>query len=130
MILRTAKLLLVCALAFYYTLVVLNNIIDYDSNFQFVRHVLMMDSTFPGNHLIWRAINSPAAHTAFYVSIILWETATMILLWIGSMFLVHLYVVTWPCPKCGRPFRSMLLSLVSLWRGKKCANCGAVFGEN
>src|SRR5215470_18834442 len=59
MILRTAKLLLVCALAFYYTLVVLDNIIDYDSNFQFVRHVLMMDSTFPGNHLIWRAINSP-----------------------------------------------------------------------
>ena len=47
--------------ALFYSFVVLNNITDYDSNYQFVRHVLMMDSTFPGNHGMWRAINSPAA---------------------------------------------------------------------
>jgi len=43
MILRTAKLLLVFAVALFYSLVVLNNTTDYDSNFQFIRHVLMMD---------------------------------------------------------------------------------------
>lgn len=84
MTLRAAKFALASGLAIYYTLVVLNNLTDYDSNYQFVRHVLMMDSTFPGNHLMWRAINSPAMHTAFYVSVIVWETVTMALLWVGA----------------------------------------------
>ena len=44
MTLRVAKMLLVFAVALFYTFVVLNNTTDYDSNYQFVRHVLMMDS--------------------------------------------------------------------------------------
>jgi predicted small integral membrane protein len=84
MTLRTAKVLLVFAVAIFYTLVVLNNTTDYDSNYQVVRHVLMMDSTFPGNHGMWRAINSPALHAAFYISIVAWETVTMILCWWGG----------------------------------------------
>jgi predicted small integral membrane protein len=85
MMLRAATTLLVFAVAIFYTFVVFNNVTDYDSNYQFVRHVLMMDSTFPGNHGMWRAINSPAVHTAFYVSIIAWEMATMALCWWGGM---------------------------------------------
>jgi predicted small integral membrane protein len=85
MILRTVKILLVFGLAIFYTLVVLNNITDYNSNYQFVRHVLMMDSTFPGNRGMWRAINTPLLHTAFYISIIAWETITMILCWWGGI---------------------------------------------
>ena len=82
--LRAAKVALVFGVAVFYTFVVFNNVTDYDSNYQFVRHVLMMDSTFPGNHGMWRAINSPAAHTAFYVSIIAWEALTMLLAWCGA----------------------------------------------
>lgn len=85
MMLRAAKTLLVFAVAIFYTFVVFNNVTDYDSNYQFVRHVLMMDSTFPGNHGMWRAINSPAVHTAFYISIIAWEIATMALCWWGGI---------------------------------------------
>ncbi len=48
MITRTAKLMLLAGIALFYTLVVLNNLTDFNSNYQFVRHVLMMDSTFPG----------------------------------------------------------------------------------
>jgi predicted small integral membrane protein len=81
MILRAAKILLVFAVAIFYSFVVFNNLTDYNSNYQFVRHVLMMDSTFPGNHGMWRAVNSPALHTAFYISIIAWETLTMLLCW-------------------------------------------------
>jgi predicted small integral membrane protein len=84
-ILRTVKVLLVFGVAIFYTLVVLNNITDYNSNYQFVRHVLMMDSTFPGNRGMWRAINTPLFHTAFYVSIISWETITMMLCWWGGI---------------------------------------------
>ncbi len=89
MTLRAAKALLVLAVAVFYTFVVFNNITDYDSNYQFVRHVLMMDSTFPGNHGMWRAINSPALHTAFYASIIAWEFATMVLCWWGGARLMN-----------------------------------------
>ena len=84
MTLRIAKVSLVFAVALFYSFVVLNNTTDYASNFQFVRHVLMMDSTFAGNHGMWRALNAPALHTAFYLSIIAWEALTMILLWWGG----------------------------------------------
>ena len=89
MILRVAKTSLVFAIALFYTLVVFNNITDYNSNFQFVRHVLMMDSTFPNNAGMWRAIDSPAIHTLFYVSVIAWESVTMILCWWGGIRLAR-----------------------------------------
>ena len=83
MTLRIAKILLVLGVALFYAFVVFNNTTDYDSNYQFVRHVMMMDSTFPGNHGMWRAVNTPALHTAFYVAIITWEALTMMLCFIG-----------------------------------------------
>ena len=89
MITRMAKLLLLAGVALFYTLVVFNNITDFDSNYQFVRHVLMMDSTFPGNHGRWRALTSTAAQLAFYFSIIAWEIATTILLWWGAVRLLR-----------------------------------------
>jgi len=91
MTLRAAKIVLVLGVAVFYTFVVFNNITDYDSNYQFVRHVLMMDSTFPGNHGMWRAINSPAAHTTFYVAIISWEFVTMLLCWWGGFRLARAF---------------------------------------
>ncbi|HEY2823528.1 MAG TPA: DUF2165 domain-containing protein [Candidatus Acidoferrum sp.] len=89
MTLRASKTLLVFAVALYYTLVVLNNTTDYNSNFQFIRHVLMMDSTFPNNSGMWRAINTPSIHTLFYVAVIAWESLTMILCWWGGIKLAR-----------------------------------------
>ena len=89
MTLRMAKMLLVFAVAVFYSLLVLNNTTDYDSNYQFVRHVLMMDSTLPGNRGMWRALNSPVWHTSFYLSIIAWEIITMILCWWGGVRLAR-----------------------------------------
>jgi len=43
MTVRWTKLLLLAAIALYYTLVVFDNLTDFDSNYQFVRHVLSMD---------------------------------------------------------------------------------------
>jgi predicted small integral membrane protein len=89
MITRIAKLLLLAGIALFYTLVVFNNLTDFDSNYAFVRHVLSMDSTFPGNHGMWRALTLPTMHRAFYLSIIAWELATTILLWWGVLRLVR-----------------------------------------
>jgi predicted small integral membrane protein len=89
MITRAAKLLLLSGIALYYSLVVFNNLTDFGSNYQFVQHVLAMDSTFPGNHGMGRALTSPAAHLAFYYGIIAWEIATTILLWWGVVRLLR-----------------------------------------
>jgi len=83
MTVRWTKLLLLGAIALYYTLVVFDNLTDFNSNYQFVRHVLSMDSTFPGNQEMGRAIHSPAMHLAFYWMIIIWEFVSMILTWWG-----------------------------------------------
>jgi predicted small integral membrane protein len=83
--LRLCQLSLVAACALYMALVVFNNLTDYGSNFALVQHVLMMDSTFPGNSGLWRALHSNVIHHAFYVSIILWETACTVLLALGSV---------------------------------------------
>jgi len=89
MIFRAAKLSLVAGLALFNTLVVFNNLTDFDSNYQFVRHVLMMDTTFPGNHGMVRALTAPAVHLAFYLGIIAWQMATAVLLWWGAARLLR-----------------------------------------
>src|SRR3979411_1319871 len=91
MALRASKAVLVFAVALLYTILVLNNITDYGSNYEFVRHVLMMDSTFSGNHLMWRAVNSPLVHTVFYTGIIAWESVTMLLCWWAGVRLLKSY---------------------------------------
>ncbi len=89
MMLRVAKISLLLGVALYYAFTVFNNLADYDSNYQFIRHVLMMDSTFPDNRGMWRAVNNPAWHTVFYVTIIGWEAVTMILCGWGGLRLVR-----------------------------------------
>ena len=84
---RICKMLLLAAVAFFFTLVVLNNTTDFDSNYQFVRHVLMMDSTFPGNRGMWRAVRAPRVHMAFYLGIIGWEILNAVLSSWGSVAL-------------------------------------------
>lgn len=91
MMFRVTKVSLIFGVTLFYAFVVFSNLTDYDSNYQFVRHVLMMDSTFAGNHGMWRAINSPTIHTAFYLSVIAWEIATMVLCgWGGTRLLKSL----------------------------------------
>jgi predicted small integral membrane protein len=86
---RLSKTLLVAASAFYYTLVVFNNLTDYNSNYQFVHHVLLMDSTSPGNHRMWRAIQPLWIHTAFYGCIMSWEVVSTLLIWAGTVRLLR-----------------------------------------
>ena len=83
MITRLAKMLLLAGIALFYTLVVFNNLTDFGSNYEFVRHVLSMDSIFPGSRTMWRALSSPTVHLVFYWLIIAWEFVTMVLAWWG-----------------------------------------------
>jgi predicted small integral membrane protein len=75
--------------AFFVTLVVFNNLTDYYSNYAFVVHVLKMDTTFPNNQAMWRAIDSVFFHHAFYWGIIFVEAAIALLCWVGGFCLLR-----------------------------------------
>ena len=80
---RLVAMTLVALATLYASLVALNNMTDYESNFQFVQHVLTMDTTFPGNRLMWRAIVSPIWHHICYLGIIAAESLVALLGWIS-----------------------------------------------
>lgn len=79
MTLRLSKIIMCLCLAAFAFLVAFGNITDYGSNYAFVQHVLSMDTTFPGNALMYRAITSPALWTVGYWLIIIGEAVTCIL---------------------------------------------------
>lgn len=76
---RYAKIAMTFGLAAFAFMVTFNNLTDYDSNYQFVRHVLSMDTTFEGNAAMYRAIDAPALWTAGYWLIIASEALTCVL---------------------------------------------------
>ena len=73
---RIVKVIMVGCLAVFALLVTFDNVIDYDTNYTFVRHVLTMDTTFPGNALLYRRITSAAMWQAGYALIIAGEGLT------------------------------------------------------
>lgn len=79
MTLRLSKIVMCLCLAAFAFLDAFGNITDYGSNFAFVQHVLSMDTTFPGNALMYRSITNPALWTAGYWLIILGEALTCLL---------------------------------------------------
>lgn len=84
---RSAKALMTLALALFAFMVTFNNITDYGSNFAFVQHVLSMDTTFPGNAAMYRAITTPTLWHAGYWLIIFGEGLTCVLLLVGALSL-------------------------------------------
>ena len=60
LIVRLAKILMIAAVGAFAFMVTYDNIVDYGSNYEFVRHVLSMDTTFSGNALMDRAVNRRA----------------------------------------------------------------------
>ncbi|WP_406510135.1 DUF2165 domain-containing protein [Streptomyces sp. NBC_00212] len=89
--LPVAAALLTATVALHMALVAFGNITDFDTNRQFVRHVLAMDTTFKDPDLMWRAITSSTLQDIAYVLIIAWETLAALVLiaaagvWFGGL---------------------------------------------
>ena len=83
--LRLAKVIVVASLAAFALLVAHDNVIDYDSNYAFVRHVMSMDTTFPGNTLMGRAVTDERVWRASYAAIIVAEGLCGLLLAAGAL---------------------------------------------
>src|SRR5580692_4439033 len=87
-VVRLCKIALVASIALFFSFVAFDNISDYDSNWQFVQHVLSMDTTFPDSTLRWRAIIDPDIQRAAYWLIIATQVNTAVLLWLGTTCLL------------------------------------------
>jgi len=85
---RFAKIVLVFSFGLYTFFVVFGNVTDYNTNFQFVKHVLSMDTTFPGNGLMWRSINNHILHHIFYLIIICTEAVITYFCFAGGIDLL------------------------------------------
>ncbi|KAA0892624.1 DUF2165 family protein [Pusillimonas sp. ANT_WB101] len=88
MLIRYSKIGFVACIALFASLVAFGNMTDYGSNFEFVRHVLLMDTIFPTSTIHYRAIDLPALHHAAYIIIIALEALTALLCWAGAYRLV------------------------------------------
>lgn len=87
MLLRHAQIVTVALVALWVGLIALNNVTDYASNFEFVRHVMSMDTTFPDSRLTSRALTHPALHHLAYAIIIATEIAVATLCGWGALVL-------------------------------------------
>lgn len=87
MTIRLLKTSMVFAVGLWALLIAADNVFDYDSNWQFVRHVLSMDTVFPDNALKWRAITSPVLQTVGYWLIIATEWVMAALCLLGGIAL-------------------------------------------
>ncbi|WOD38623.1 DUF2165 domain-containing protein [Nodosilinea sp. E11] len=79
MAVRISKTLLVASIGLLAAVIVLNNLTDYNANFQYIQHVLTMDTVLPESRLTWRAIASPQLHQIIYAVIMVIEGAIALL---------------------------------------------------
>ena len=89
LITRLAKILISLSLALFCLLVAYDNITDPHSNYEFVQHVMSMDTTFPGNALMYRSITDPVLWQLAYALIIAAEGITGILFLAGAIRLIQ-----------------------------------------
>lgn len=86
---RVAKIAFIAAFALQASLVVFGNVTDYGTNFEFVQHVLSMDTVFPSTTIRYRAIADPTWHQIAYLLIIITEAVVAGLCWLGAYRLLR-----------------------------------------
>ncbi|MEZ5829132.1 MAG: DUF2165 domain-containing protein [Hyphomicrobiales bacterium] len=84
LITRYAKIVMALCLAVFCLLVAFDNVTDYGTNYLFVKHVMSMDTTYPGNALMYRSITNPTLWNLCYWLIIAAETASGVLFLAGA----------------------------------------------
>lgn len=70
---RWIKMGAVASLGLMAFLIVMGNTTDYYSNYNFVEHVMKMDTVFPGSRLLYRSIQQPWVYHTGYIILILLE---------------------------------------------------------
>lgn len=85
---RTSKIILMAYMSFFGLLVMYSNFTDYATNYEYVSHVLSMDTTKNNENTSYRAITSPMLHHRIYWLIITLEVTYTVYCLVGTY---HLY---------------------------------------
>src|SRR5664279_5493213 len=80
---RLIKIFFGISVGLYMLMVCINNITDYDANFQFVSKVSGMEDIFSRQKNGWRAINNQTLQHIFYTFLIAWELMVTIFITMG-----------------------------------------------
>lgn len=88
MLIKSCKIFLLATMALFFTFVGFTNLVDFNTNYAFVQHVLSMDTIFPNSTTVDRAITSPVLHQTAYGAIIFWECFTALICWIATLRLI------------------------------------------
>lgn len=81
--LRFIQIGMVGSVALFFTLVAFDNMVASRANWDFIQHVLSMD-TVPDQYLAqWRAITNPYLQLLAFYLIIFWQVATAAMCWAG-----------------------------------------------
>jgi predicted small integral membrane protein len=81
-VIRLAKATLVFSMGLFAFLAGAGNVLDPDTNLDFVVHVLSMDTVFSPGHSRWRAITNPMVHeTAFWLIVAIELVVATLCLW-------------------------------------------------
>jgi len=81
---RWIKIISVGSLGLMSMLIFLGNTTDYNSNYQFVEHVIKMDTVFPNSRLLYRSIQQPWVYHTAYIFLIALELIIALLCIHGS----------------------------------------------
>ncbi|PZV21549.1 MAG: hypothetical protein DCF21_02125 [Leptolyngbya sp.] len=79
MAVRISKTFLMASIGLLAAVIVLNNLTDYNVNFDYIQHVLSMDTVLLDSQLTWRAIAAPRLQQIAYLAIIATEAAIAVL---------------------------------------------------
>lgn len=85
---RYSKVILMTYISFFGLLVMHSNFTDYQSNYEYVGHILSMDTTQINENIRYRAITSPMLHHRIYWLIITLEVIYTVCCLLGTY---HLY---------------------------------------
>lgn len=83
-LIRRSKLLIVLFVGLFGILIVFGNLTDYTTNFQYVQHILSMDTTDNKSSLMYRSITLPILHHRIYWLMITLETSFTVCCLIGA----------------------------------------------
>lgn len=113
---RLPLFLLMLGWGLLHLLVTFGNLTDYGTNFEFVKHVLSMDTIFPNSTVGYRAITISWVHHLFYAFIILLESLIAVFGLIAAFrFIKHLSSDTETFTQQKKPAYIALALGVLLW---------------
>jgi len=87
LLVRYSKVLLMAFFSFFGLLVMFSNVTDYSTNYEYVGHVLSMDTAQDQESVSYRAITSPMLHHRIYWIIITLEVLYTVYCLIGTYHL-------------------------------------------